>query len=422
MGLRGRYIDDAVIEWAGEEIGERASEFRNWLLRANLTAAVLVIGVISAVYGVDAKVTGLAIGVVGAGILGIPGQVSKAVLRSTRKFNRLSTLIATTALVRASVLILSAVLGKGASSFVIAVTVAWGLESLISQGMTKSEIPQKRTALELDRLPRSKMRWAVAIAGGAAVAESVDYAIAGVMMPGRGLAAYYFGFQLVAQAQAFVGSSVSQVLVPRLRVARGDTKAEHMEYMAGEKLTTTLSIAMCYGLATIVEPVESIVWHGKWEQSVTPAMILFMAMPWRSRLVPIRSKLMATGEYKALLGQIVVMACTAVLASLIGVMTAGTAVSLSAAIGCGWLVGTEVIRATSCRSGIIERAAYIRTNRQFWKCLLVCAMGFIFTEAVTMKMGDANEAAQVVAKLACYTLFVITWMVMPRLITRYPAD
>src|SRR5262249_32517820 len=89
---------------------------------------------------------------------------------------------------------------------------------------------------------------------------------------------FAFAFQLISQVDALLGT-IGTVLFPALARLNDDPVRQQHATMRTIRVLMFLACPAALGLAAIINPLEQLIWHGKWHDVVWPvrALALFYA-------------------------------------------------------------------------------------------------------------------------------------------------
>lgn len=237
----------------------------------------------------------------GAFVLGTAGELLFNKLRVELRFGVYSRQLGWLNLVRQGSIIGFAMGGAGALSM------AWGaLVSSVTQWAmgwwaTRDNVLARKP--EPARWPGllKQTRWLML----AALANTLmDWGPFAVLRPVLRIAReqaglFAFGFNIIAQVGVLLGATVTVVLVPAL--SRFAHDRERMAGAVGRCLRTVMLVgsAVTLGLCAVMEPLENLLWHGRWSAAVPAIMVLGAFYVWRVTFGVTSAVLMAMGRFRA---------------------------------------------------------------------------------------------------------------------------
>ncbi len=142
-----------------------------------------------------------------------------------------------------------------------------------------------------------RLRWLIAVAAMTSLWNSGDYFIAEFLVPPAVLGTYYFGYQLAVQPGRLFMTSVTNVLVPVVRrIGRDRDRLQAvMHRMTG---TGGLGIAIVnLSIVAGIEPVEVLIWGGKWQDAVLGVQTLSLGLTYTAILSITATPLLAERRY-----------------------------------------------------------------------------------------------------------------------------
>jgi hypothetical protein len=185
-----------------------------------------------------------------------------------------------------------------------------------------------------------QLRWLVAVSAMMSLWTNGDYFIAEFLVPTAVLGGYYFGYQLAVQPGRLFNVSVLNVLVPVVRrvahdQARLQSALRRMLGLGGFAITT-LNVA----LLAMIEPIERVVWAGRWSETVPAVQMLAIGLSFASIFNIATAPFMAQRRYRdALL-------CHALRAvGVVGGAAAGSVLGATISSIAGWVSASMAITA-----------------------------------------------------------------------------
>jgi O-antigen/teichoic acid export membrane protein len=109
---------------------------------------------------------------------------------------------------------------------------------------------------------------------------------------------FYFAFMITAQVGVLLSFNLMVVLTPAL--ARMHDQPQRLAFASTRALRTLMMAGSIgsLGLASIMLPLEHLLWKGKWEQAVYAVVILGVFFPWRVTFGVCSSILQAQGRFR----------------------------------------------------------------------------------------------------------------------------
>jgi O-antigen/teichoic acid export membrane protein len=195
------------------------------------------------------------------------------------RFQTLATVKFVSALVRYSLVVGLAFAGWGPFSFVIPIAVITLLENVVY--LLSLKIPVWRTRFRWSECRRilSESCWSLAGTLPEAVSTQIDYAVLGLVVSTEVVGVYFFAYQLTIQMVMLFSESLRRVILPVFaRVESGSEGESRGLGLSASFLGVVAAPAMLL-FAAVAEPLEAILWHGRWEPAVVPMQLLAAVMP-----------------------------------------------------------------------------------------------------------------------------------------------
>ena len=108
---------------------------------------------------------------------------------------------------------------------------------------------------------------------------------------------YFFAYQIAAQIGMILAFNSTVVLTPALQRLNEDIPRQCAAALRALRSLMLAGSVASFGLAAIMAPLEHLIWHGKYAESVWAIVIFGIFYPWRISLGLTTSLLTARGEY-----------------------------------------------------------------------------------------------------------------------------
>lgn len=269
--------------------------------------------------------------------LATPAAVLQAKLRLDLRFEALSRIALGSALVRNAAIIVLALWLKSPMAFVWPLVLVAVLESAWSYLATR-DAPWLRRA-EVARwggLLRSGV-WMIAQTLANVMLDVASFAVIGLIMPKEPVGLYVFAYTWIAQVGTLLGFALQQVLFPALVRLKEEPERLRAAVRRAQGVQMMLGAAASIGLAVVMDPLEGLIWQGRWDGAVAAVMILGAFFPFRVTFGLSTAVMMARGRFKGLAG---LTAMEGVL--VVGAGAAGAALHGSAE-GVAWWTGGALL-------------------------------------------------------------------------------
>lgn len=174
-----------------------------------------------------------------------------------------------------------------------------------------------------------------------------SFAVLGLIVTQAVVGTYGFAFNWIAQVGVLLSFNMQQVLFPALTRVQDDPARLRDATLRSLRALMLVAAISCLGLAAVMEPLEKLLWHGKWEAAVVPVMVLGVFFAFRVSFGLCAAVLMAAGRFRAfsfltMAEGVGVMAAGAIGAAIHGDAT-GIAMWTGAQLAIGRLVATVIV-------------------------------------------------------------------------------
>lgn len=230
--------------------------------------------------------------------INVVGAQLQTKLRISLRFAEASRLVLTSSVLRQISTVAFALLGCGALSFAYPFIICAVYETIWGYRATREPVWSRPPEFHLWRGLMRQSLWALAGSSTNYLLDSGPNIVAMRLVDAATLGEFYFAFQITAQLGVLLGFAVQIVLFPILarlneepaRQAAAIVRSLHAIMLAGAGASLALVVAM--------EPLQRIIWPGKWEQAVIAVMVLGVFYPWRISFGLTTAVLHARGRFK----------------------------------------------------------------------------------------------------------------------------
>ena len=289
--------------------------------------------------------------------LGAPANLLRGRLQLDLRFRTISMISAGRFLVRSLGMILLAWLGFGVMSFVLPLLVVAVFENSTTYLATRSK-PWFSPALlkEWPALVRDAY-WVVFATICRGLARYGGYLVLGLLIAQDLLGQYFFGFQLTIQITYLVALNLRHVLFPVMTKLADQPERQSRAVLRTIRVLMLVAAPTSMLFASLVEPLELFVWHGKWASAVPVMQVFAILSPLMIISDIIQSALNSQGRFR-LAGYLTFLeGCWLMISSWIAVRLGGeeniASIALwSAALQVGYilLIGDIVLRQFKIRA------------------------------------------------------------------------
>jgi hypothetical protein len=230
--------------------------------------------------------------------LGTPAAILQAKLRLDLRFRDLSLLLAMSMILRQILTVIFAKMHWMEMSFVLPVLVTSVFDSCAAASMCVDR-PWKRAAdaakwmsIFLDT------RWLI---NGTVASFTIDwgpYVVLGKLISQSMLGVYFFAYQITAQIGTLLAFNLQMVLLPVLSKLSSDRERQGAAFMRVMRALTLFGSFLCMGVASVMEPLEHLIWRGRWQGAVPVVIVFGIFYPWRVGFAATCAAMIAQGRYK----------------------------------------------------------------------------------------------------------------------------
>jgi PST family polysaccharide transporter len=109
---------------------------------------------------------------------------------------------------------------------------------------------------------------------------------------------YYFGYMIVGQIGAILSNNLFVIIMPALSKLKGEPVRLAAAYLRGLRTLMMAACLACVGTAAIYEPLEHLIWHGKWSPTVPVVVLLAATYPWKATFGLNAATFIAIGRFR----------------------------------------------------------------------------------------------------------------------------
>jgi len=233
--------------------------------------------------------------------IGTLTSILQAKLRLEMRFAAFGGQIIVSSVIRQVSMVLLAVWGYGPMALAIPVVVAAVSESVGTYVVSRDWPWMRAPRFELWRGLVSRAKWFML---GSVAVVSLDFGPYLVLSPALGashpqVGIYFFAFQLTAQIGVLLSFNSLQVLLPALVAMQHEPERMRQASLRALRSLMLVGSIASLGLASIIAPLEDLIWRGRWAESVEAVIIMGFFFPWRVTSGLCSSLLMAQNRTKA---------------------------------------------------------------------------------------------------------------------------
>jgi PST family polysaccharide transporter len=231
--------------------------------------------------------------------LGTPAAILQARLRMNLQFGVLSRIQIVSSILRQASTVGFALAGLGPLSFVLPLIACALYEGFASWRATR-ETPWSRSW--------SPGQWPALFAttiwlcfGSVSnfMLDMGDQAVISLFVPSQTVGTYYFAVMIMAQLGVLMSYNLQLVLMPALTRLKDNPDRLREALLKSLRVLMIVAAPGCLGLAVLMEPVERVLWHGKWAAAVLVVQIFGIFYPLRITFGATTALMQSQGRFRA---------------------------------------------------------------------------------------------------------------------------
>jgi hypothetical protein len=206
--------------------------------------------------------------------------VLQAKLRVDLDFSGLAQMNLVSGVLRQVATVAFALMGLGPVSFVLPVLLCFVYEGIFCM-MRTGERPWKSAAQVRTWLGLlATTKWLIFGSLTNLLLDHGIFASIGLVLAKSVVGGVYFGFLTLIQLAVLLSFAIQQVLAPVMARMRDEPERLRMAALRSARSTMLVASGACVTLAAVMGPLESIIWHGRWEAAVMTVQVfaMFFAM------------------------------------------------------------------------------------------------------------------------------------------------
>jgi O-antigen/teichoic acid export membrane protein len=130
--------------------------------------------------------------------------------------------------------------------------------------------------------------------------DVASFAVIGLILSKQLTGEYYFAYYWIANIGTVLGYTIQQVLFSAFARFKDERERFASAVRRAQGVQMMLGAAASLGVACVMEPLERLLWHGKWSGAVVAVMILGLFFAFRVTFGLSAAVLMAQGKFKKL--------------------------------------------------------------------------------------------------------------------------
>lgn len=161
---------------------------------------------------------------------------------------------------------------------------------------------------------------------------------------------YYFGYMIVGQIGAILSNNLFVIIMPALSRLKEEPARLAAAYLRGLRTLMMAACLACVGTAAIYEPLEHLIWHGKWSPTVPVVMLLAATYPWKATFGLNAATFIAIGRFRRYSLCTWMEGCLLVLGAWVAALIMPTASSVVIGTGVAILIGRTIVMIVMMRT------------------------------------------------------------------------
>lgn len=354
-----------------------------WTLMLNISAAGILCGlgpVLARVHDNEQYVMVMVTLGIAAAIYG-PSMLYRTRLSMAYRYRDVALMNATSALVRYIAMIALAFAGAGPLTFTWSLVIVAAYEWAFGLWATRDPLIRFQPKFRLWPAIWGRAKWLLLGALALALLRQGDYLVLGFLLTDRVMGVYVFAYMIGDQIISMLASNLQQVLMPTMSAFQHDVKRHVASVLRVSGALTLVASGFAGGIAVTIDPLQQLIWQGKWDGAVPAVQALSLCFSLRLLVTVQESALSSTGRFRtqfwALLVQGVGMAAVAGVGGLLFPTQPGM---IAVGVGLYFIVGVTGVAAWSLQSAGVPAVAFLTTVLRPWGLLTMLALVIILAD------------------------------------------
>ncbi|MBC7771419.1 MAG: oligosaccharide flippase family protein [Pyrinomonadaceae bacterium] len=265
--------------------------------------------------------------------LATPGIVLQARLSMQLRYGVITRIQMGSAFIRYGGTVGLAWAGAGPLSFVIPLPIIAIFESTTAYLITR-ETPWRSPAnrRQWPALFRQS-KWLIFVALANAALNQGGYLVLGAIVDITVVGSFFFAYQLISQVDAVLAATAGVVLFPALARLAGEPARFRAAILRSARVLMLLAAPATVLLVVGIDPLEDIIWHGKWDSAVWPTQALALLYAARVLFMVPSVGYLSKGRFRENAMLVLVCGAGLMLASATGALLSPTAESIAVWLG-----------------------------------------------------------------------------------------
>lgn len=172
-------------------------------------------------------------------------------------------------------------------------------------------------------------KWIVGNSLASSGMDNGPFLLMGAIMVKDQTGYFAFAFMVVAQLAVLLGAALEHVLFPAFAKIKAELERQRAATLRALRAMMLMGSFACGFLGVSFEPLEHIIWKGKWNDTVLAVAILAFAYPWRITMALTNGLLQGRGDFKAQAISALIEAGGLITATAIGAWIHGSATGVA---------------------------------------------------------------------------------------------
>jgi O-antigen/teichoic acid export membrane protein len=323
-----------------------------WMMLACNTIAALLLAASAptAAYIYDEPQLILLLGLLALTLpLSAPAGVLVAKLSIDLRFRALGAIQFASSTLRYGGMVVLAWNGFGTASFVVPVLLTGVFEWPALWLAAKASPWRKRPAIRTWCNMFQQSKWILLGTFAIGLMNNGAYFALAKVVSMEVLGIYFFAFQIVLQVGVLLSNNLFQVLFPAFSRIIEDTERSRVAILRSLNIVATAATWVSVILVPIYEPIEKLLWHGKWAASIVPVQILSLCFSPNVALSVVMAVQSARGRFQQWGLMTLGLAVGTILSVVVGAYWGGDPTSIALFFGLFNIVGGLIYSAIALR-------------------------------------------------------------------------
>lgn len=368
-----------------------------WTLMLNVLAAAILcaLGPVLASYHDNDQYLMVMVTLGLAALIYGPSMIYRSRLSMEYRYKAVASMNASSAIVRYAAMIALALAGAGPLTFTWSLVIMAAYEWLFGLIATKDPLVRFQPKVRLWPAIWARSKWLLLGALALALLRQGDYLALGFILDPRIMGVYVFAYMIGDQVMALLASNLQQVLMPTMAAFQHERERHVKAILRVAGSLTLVAAGFAGAIAVAFDPLQEIIWGGKWTQATPAVQALALCFALRLLVTVQESALSSTGrfrtQFQALLIQGVGMALVALAGGLLFPDNPGM---IALGVGLWFAIGVTGVAAWSLRRAGVSTVDFLVTVLRPWGLLTAIALAVILVDLWLANHATAQALAR----------------------------